>query len=266
MLSAFFSCYLWWLLAGALLGWLANWLLCKCACKNKKAQDTCTNTLKTHGHTTTNTAVTTTAAVNATTNQHVKADVAPLVSLPKVDIKAEAAKFSGAVSGVTTGATAGIGALTGAVAGTVGGLASSVTSTVASAASSVSTAAPIAAAKAAGIGAVSMPAAPIDVAAAKAAGIVVKGADDLEVIEGIGPKICALFHDAGQKTFAQVAKMTIPEMSTILDNAGPRFKLANPETWAKQADLAANNRWVELKTLQDNLTAGVTVQQDRSEL
>jgi predicted flap endonuclease-1-like 5' DNA nuclease len=103
-------------------------------------------------------------------------------------------------------------------------------------------------------------------AAAKAAGISVKGADDLEVIEGIGPKICGLFHAAGQKTFTQVSQMSIQQMSKILDDAGPRFKLANPETWAQQAGLAANNRWAELKTLQDNLTAGVTMQQDRSEL
>jgi predicted flap endonuclease-1-like 5' DNA nuclease len=97
-------------------------------------------------------------------------------------------------------------------------------------------------------------------------GFNVKGVDDLQVIEGIGPKICGLFHAAGYKTFTQVSQMSIQQMSKILDDAGPRFKLANPETWAQQAGLAANNRWAELKALQDNLTAGVTTQQDRSEL
>jgi predicted flap endonuclease-1-like 5' DNA nuclease len=181
MLSAFFTCYLWWLLAGFLLGWLCNWLLCKC-CGNNNTSTTAT----TH----TNVASTT----------------------------AKAAAF---------------------------------------------TAAPVAAAAAV---AASVAAPVIDLAAAKAAGISVKGADDLEVIEGIGPKICGLFHAAGQKTFTQVSQMSIQQMSKILDDAGPRFKLANPETWAQQASLAANNRWAELKTLQDNLTAGVTTQQDRSEL
>ncbi len=167
MLSAFFSCYLWWLLAGALLGWLAHWWLCKCTVRD-----------------------------SGTTHKTAFA-AAPVAATAVAKVVAD----------------------------------------------------PV-----------------IDIAAAKAAGITVKGADDLEIIEGIGPKICGLFHAAGQKTFMQVSKMNIQQMSKILDDAGPRFKLANPETWAQQASLAANNRWSELKTLQDNLTAGVTLQQDRSEL
>jgi predicted flap endonuclease-1-like 5' DNA nuclease len=181
MLSAFFTCYLWWLLAGFLLGWLCNWLLCKCCGNNKTSTTTTTHT-------------------------------------NMASTSAKAAAF---------------------------------------------TAAPVAAAAAV---AASVAPPVIDLAAAKAAGISVKGADDLEVIEGIGPKICSLFHAAGQKTFSQVSQMSIQQMSKILDDAGPRFKLANPETWAQQASLAANNRWAELKALQDNLTAGVTTQQDRSEL
>jgi len=106
----------------------------------------------------------------------------------------------------------------------------------------------------------------IDTAAAKLVGIDVKGDDDLQVIEGIGPKISGLFHAAGFKTFAQVAAMDIAQMTKILDDAGPRYRLANPETWALQARLAANNQWTELKKLQDELTAGVTVQQDRHQL
>ncbi len=104
----------------------------------------------------------------------------------------------------------------------------------------------------------------IDVAAAAVAGIAVKGADDIIIIEGIGPKIKELFNAAGVSTFAQVAKMSVPEMSAILDKGGPRFKLANPGSWAEQARLAANNDWVALKKLQDELYAGVAVADDDS--
>jgi predicted flap endonuclease-1-like 5' DNA nuclease len=97
----------------------------------------------------------------------------------------------------------------------------------------------------------------IDMAAAALAGFSLKGPDDLTIIEGIGPKINALFNENGVHTFAQVAKMSVPEMSAILDKGGARFKLANPGSWAQQAQLAAENRWAELKTLQDQLYAGV---------
>ncbi len=95
------------------------------------------------------------------------------------------------------------------------------------------------------------------IAAAAAAGIVVKGNDDLEIVEGIGPKIAALLRADGIDTFAQLAATTIPTLAAILEKAGPRFKLANPGSWAEQAGLAASGKWHELKKLQDELTAGV---------
>ncbi len=97
----------------------------------------------------------------------------------------------------------------------------------------------------------------IDIAAAKKAGFSIKNADDLTVIEGIGPKINDLFKNAGLKTFAQVATASVPQMRKILDDGGPRFRIANPATWAQQAGLAAANKWVELKKLQDELSGGL---------
>jgi predicted flap endonuclease-1-like 5' DNA nuclease len=97
----------------------------------------------------------------------------------------------------------------------------------------------------------------LDKAAAMAAGFTVRGMDDLEVIEGIGPKIAGLFHDAGIHMFWELAETPLARMQVILDAAGPNYKLANPSTWAKQSSLAAKNRWAELRTLQDELNAGV---------
>lgn len=46
-------------------------------------------------------------------------------------------------------------------------------------------------------------------------------------------------------------------MQKVLDDAGARYKLAKPGTWAQQAALAAENKWAELKALQEKLTGGV---------
>ena len=98
--------------------------------------------------------------------------------------------------------------------------------------------------------------APIDVAAARAAGFAIKGADDLTVVEGIGPKIADLLRARGISTFAQLAAMTPEAIKAILEAAGPNFKLAMPQTWPEQAAMAAQNRWADLKAYQDQLIVG----------
>jgi len=100
------------------------------------------------------------------------------------------------------------------------------------------------------------PARVIDVGAARAAGFNLKHDDDLTIIEGIGPKIDDLFHANGVVSFAQLARLSVPEMLDILERGGPHFQLANPGSWARQAVLASENRWAELKRLQEDLIAG----------
>jgi predicted flap endonuclease-1-like 5' DNA nuclease/uncharacterized membrane protein YeaQ/YmgE (transglycosylase-associated protein family) len=97
----------------------------------------------------------------------------------------------------------------------------------------------------------------IDVAAARAAGLSLKGPDDLTVVEGIGPKIAEILRARGITTFTALAAMSASGLQAILDAAGPNFKLAVPQTWPEQAALAAQNRWAELKALQDRLVVGV---------
>jgi len=96
----------------------------------------------------------------------------------------------------------------------------------------------------------------IDVHAARVAGFNLKHGDDLTIIEGIGPKIDELFHANGVNSFAKLARLGVPDMLEILDRGGPHFQLANPGSWAAQAALASENRWLELKRLQDELIAG----------
>ena len=80
--------------------------------------------------------------------------------------------------------------------------------------------------------------------------------DDLEKIEGIGPKISEVLTSAGIATFAALAEATPEAIREILDNAGSQFAAHDPATWPKQAELAAAGKWDELKTWQDELLGG----------
>ncbi len=77
--------------------------------------------------------------------------------------------------------------------------------------------------------------------------------DDLKKIEGIGPKIEGLLHEAGVKTFVQVSKMTSEQFAEILTG---KVRLFFPDTWPEQATLAAADKWDELEVLQDKLDKG----------
>ncbi|HEY52705.1 MAG TPA: DUF4332 domain-containing protein [Caldilineae bacterium] len=80
--------------------------------------------------------------------------------------------------------------------------------------------------------------------------------DDFRKIEGIGPKISDILHENGILTFAQLARTDPHELRSILTDAGPRFRLANPATWPQQAQLAATGDWDGLLALQSRLKHG----------
>jgi hypothetical protein len=78
--------------------------------------------------------------------------------------------------------------------------------------------------------------------------------DDLEIIEGIGPKIAAVLQAAGITTFSQLAAADPARLRAILDEGGVR--LADPRSWPEQALLAAAGDMDGLNALQSRLTAG----------
>lgn len=80
--------------------------------------------------------------------------------------------------------------------------------------------------------------------------------DDLKKIEGIGPKIAGLLNEAGVVTFNDLAKAKITLLKEVLTNAGSRYKMHDPTTWAEQAKLAAKGDWNTLKKLQAELKGG----------
>jgi len=78
--------------------------------------------------------------------------------------------------------------------------------------------------------------------------------DDLKLIEGIGPKIASILNTRGIYTFAQLACVEPDELRKMMQDAG--LRLAAPDTWPAQAQLAADGKLDELKALQDHLKGG----------
>ena len=86
--------------------------------------------------------------------------------------------------------------------------------------------------------------------------------DDLEIIEGVGPRIADLLHAAGITTFAHLAATPQSELQAILDKGGPAFNRADPETWPEQAALAAKGDTESLAKLQAELVGGRRLKAD----
>ncbi len=78
--------------------------------------------------------------------------------------------------------------------------------------------------------------------------------DDLKKIEGIGPKIAETLNANGIVTFADLAKADPKQISEFIKDVRGNHV---PDTWPKQAGLAADGKWDELKELQDRLDGGI---------
>jgi len=81
-------------------------------------------------------------------------------------------------------------------------------------------------------------------------------ATDLKIIEGIGPKIEALLKAGGIYNWMDLSNASIDKLKLILQNAGSRYRLADPTTWSTQAGMAVRKEWTKLKEYQDLLQGG----------
>lgn len=79
-------------------------------------------------------------------------------------------------------------------------------------------------------------------------------ADDLTLLEGIGPKIAAALNAAGIKTYARLSALPPQEIERIVKAAGVRM-VGHAESWPRQARLAADGKLDELKAYQQTLRA-----------
>lgn len=80
--------------------------------------------------------------------------------------------------------------------------------------------------------------------------------DDLKIIEGIGPKIEELLQKNGIRTWKDLSETTVLRCQEILKSGGKAFEIHRPDTWPKQAKMAYNGHWDELKHWQKTLHGG----------
>lgn len=80
--------------------------------------------------------------------------------------------------------------------------------------------------------------------------------NDLKIVEGIGPKIEGLFNAAGITTWKDLSETSTEKLQAILDGGGENYAIHNPSTWGKQALLAYEGKWEELKAWKAGLRGG----------
>jgi predicted flap endonuclease-1-like 5' DNA nuclease len=81
-------------------------------------------------------------------------------------------------------------------------------------------------------------------------------ADDLTLIEGIGPKSAEALQAAGITTFAQMAKLSPEDLEKAVKDRKVRL-VGSTETWPMQAELAAKGDLSALEALQARIKGGV---------
>ncbi len=80
--------------------------------------------------------------------------------------------------------------------------------------------------------------------------------NNIEIIEGIGPKIKEILNNARILTFRDIATTPIYRIKDILNAAGPHFGIHDPSSWVEQALLAEEEQWEKLEELKKFLIAG----------
>ena len=81
--------------------------------------------------------------------------------------------------------------------------------------------------------------------------------EDLTIVEGIGPKGQELLFQNGITTWAALGQADPQKIREILEANG--MGAHDPTTWPRQAQMAAEGRWDELKVWQDELDGGKVV-------
>jgi predicted flap endonuclease-1-like 5' DNA nuclease len=80
--------------------------------------------------------------------------------------------------------------------------------------------------------------------------------ENLQIIEGIGPKIEQVLKESGVESLAELAAREVDELRSMLIQAGDKYRMHDPSTWPKQAELAAAGNLEELEEYQEYLKGG----------
>ena len=81
-----------------------------------------------------------------------------------------------------------------------------------------------------------------------------KHEDDLEIIEGIGPKVAKVLKAAGILSFDDLAHASVEKVNDVLKAA--KLTMMDSAGWIEQAKLAAKGDTDGLKKMQDEMKGG----------
>jgi predicted flap endonuclease-1-like 5' DNA nuclease len=79
---------------------------------------------------------------------------------------------------------------------------------------------------------------------------------NLQILEGIGPKMEGVLQNAGIRTWSDLAGQTPGRLKDLLDGFGGKYRIIDPATWPEQASLASQGRWEDLVARQRSLGSG----------
>jgi len=73
---------------------------------------------------------------------------------------------------------------------------------------------------------------------------------NLQVIEGIGPRLESLLQENGIIRWSDLANKSTGELRALLDKHGNRYEVVNPDAWPKQAQMASKRDFDRLINFQ----------------
>ena len=79
--------------------------------------------------------------------------------------------------------------------------------------------------------------------------------EELQIVEGIGPKIESLLNDEGINNWTDLANAAPSFIQNILNEAGSRYRVHDPKNWPKQAQMAQEDNWNALISFQKELSS-----------
>jgi predicted flap endonuclease-1-like 5' DNA nuclease len=79
---------------------------------------------------------------------------------------------------------------------------------------------------------------------------------NLQVVEGIGPKLEEVLKEAGITNWKILSGAKEEELRKILTDYNPNYRIHNPGSWPQQAKLASQDKWDELIEYQKFLDGG----------
>jgi len=87
--------------------------------------------------------------------------------------------------------------------------------------------------------------------------------NDLKIVEGVGPAIEGILKKNNIDTWKKLAESNKERISSILlTEGGEKYRIHDPGSWPRQAELAYKGNWGELKKLQDQLLGGRNANQN----